>query len=284
MRAEGRNALLIAIAGAAAAAILASPSLPMPLRAIAAGAFAFLLPGLGITAAVLPRVRWHRSERVLLALGGSMTLTIGTALLLHLSPNGLSAPSWAGLLGAITVGGGLVGWLRSLRAPAADAGVEAIGPIGSTGGGGPTGGVPVLTARMTIVSPWAIAMLAAAGLLVVLSLVIARSGLALGPTSSFTELWLLRTDGDSAVRVGIANHEGETQDYRLILTVDGRRLGDPLEVSVKNGTAADQVIELPPGSGRPRTVEARLWRADEAPSDPPLRMVRAVVAGAEDGG
>lgn len=291
MRAEARDALLIAAGGAAAAAALASPTLPVVVRAAGAVALAFALPGAAASSALMPRVRWRGSERVALALGGSLTLAIGTAFLLHLSPNGLSASGWAGLLGAWTVAAGLVGWLRSMRGALPEAtddplagGGRGSGLAAATGFASPDDPLaPAATARLLAVSPWSIAMLLAAGLLVALSLVIARSGLALGPTATFSELWLLRQDGDRAVRVGVANHEGESRDYRLIVTLDGRRLGDPIEVSLADGAATDEVIELPSGTGRDRTVEVRLWHADESSVGEPIRMVRATLAGEETG-
>lgn len=292
MRAEARDALLVAAGGAAAAAALASPALPVVVRAAGALALAFALPGAAASIALMPRVRWRGSERVALALGGSLTLAIATAFLLHLSPNGLSASGWAGLLGAWTVATGLVGWLRSMRGALPEAADDPL--AGAARGGGRAAGAgpaspgdalaPVATARLLAVSPWSIAMLVAAGLLVALSLVIARSGLALGPTATFSELWLLRQDGDRAVRVGVANHEGAPRDYRLIVTLDGRRLGDPVELSLADGAATDEVIELPSGTGRDRTVEVRLWHADESSVGEPLRMVRATLAGEETGG
>lgn len=282
MRAEARDALLIATGGGAAASLLASPTLPVVVRAVGAVALAFALPGAAATAAFMPRVRWRGSERVVLALGGSMTLSIAAAFLLHLSPNGLSASGWAGLLGAWTLAAGLIGWVRATRGPAAEpmaSGEDPVATAPSVSGGPP--GSPALTARLLAVSPWSAAMLLAAGLLVAVSFVIARSGVAFGPTASFSELWLLAQDGDRAVRVGVANHEGEARDYRLIVTLDGRRLGDPLALSLPDGGATDQVISLPSGSGRERVIEVRLWHADESSVGDPLRTVRATLAGEE---
>jgi hypothetical protein len=282
VRAEARDALLIATGGGAAASLLASPTLPVMARAVGALALAFALPGAAATAAFMPRVRWRGSERVALALGGSMTLSIAAAFLLHVSPNGLSAGGWAGLLGAWTVAGGLIGWVRASRGPAPDPALTAEDPLAtapSVPGG--SSGSPALVARALAVSPWSAAMLLAAGLLVAVSFVIARSGLAFGPTASFSELWLLAQDGDRAVRVGVANHEGEARDYRLIVTLDGRRLGDPMALSLPDGGASDQVISLPSGSGRDRVVEVRLWHADESSVGDPLRTVRATLTGEE---
>jgi hypothetical protein len=281
VRAEARDALLIAAGGAAAAAVLASPSLPGLVRAAGALALAFGLPGAAATAALMPRVRWRASERITLALGGSMTLAIGTAFLLHLSPNGLSAGGWAGLLGAWTVAAGLVGWLCAMRGASPETSAAGLQPSSVTEPGPAIDGSPAVAARLLAVSPWSVAMLLAAGLLVTLSFVIARSGVALGPTASFSELWLLRQDGDRAVRVGVANHEGETRDYRLIVTLDGRRLGDPVELTLPDGGATDQVIKLPSGGGRDRVVQVRLWHADESSVGDPLRTVRATLAGKE---
>ena len=76
-----------------------------------------------------------------------------------------------------------------------------------------------------MVAPSALGMLAAAGVLTVLAFVLARGGVGLGPRAVFTELWLLPIDGGGSVRVGVANHEGDDATYRLVVTVDGQRLG-----------------------------------------------------------
>jgi uncharacterized membrane protein len=282
VRADARDALLVAIGGAAAATLLASSTLPVVPRAIGAIALAFALPGAAAVAAFMPRVRWRGSERLTLALSGSMTLSIATAFLLHLSPSGLSASSWAGLLGAWTVAAGLVGWLRAMRGAAPEPVTAVAEPPGaSVPADGGSVGSPALTARVLAVSPWSAALLLASGLLVVLAFIIARSGVAFGPTASFSELWLLPQDGERAVRVGVANHEGQTQDYRLIVALDGRRLGDPVELTLPDGGATDQVITLPSGGGRDRVVQVRLWHADESSVGDPLRTVRATLAGKE---
>ena len=271
---ELRQPLVVAILGLAAGVALATPALPVAVRAIAALALAFVLPGTAITLAFLPRVSLRRSERLAIALGGSMSTAIASAFLLHHLPSGLTATAWAAMLGGITVLGGLAGWLRTLRPPAP---VRAV-PAGAVAAGPWVSGPPEVAAtRRTLVSPAAVAMLATAGVLVVLSLIIARSGVALGPTASFTELWLLPLDGGTSVRVGVANHEGTAETYRLVITVDGRPLGEPAELPLADGGSTDAIVALPPGGGAPRTVEVRLWRAGQDPARPPDRSVRAVV-------
>ncbi len=193
MRADARLALVVAAAGAAAAMALAAPTLPVPVRAVGAGALALALPGAAIVAALMPRVRWRRSERLALALGGSLTVAIAAAFVLHASPTGLTASAWAGLLGGVAVVGGIVGCLRALRAPASGVPPAQLVPDG--------GAVVSAVDRSAALSPWAAAMLVASGLLVMVALVMARSGVALGPEPRFAELWLLPAEGDRAVRV-----------------------------------------------------------------------------------
>jgi len=278
---ELRPPLVVAALGLAAGVVLAAPSLPLGLRAAAAIAFAFALPGTAIGLAFLSWVSLRNSERIAIALGGSMSITIGSAFVLHLSPSGITAAAWATILGGITVAGGLAGWLRTRRGPALDV-VPGARPGGAMAGTTRTGrwveGPPdVAPGRWTPVAPASVAMLAAAGVLVALSLVIARSGVALGPTASFTELWLLPLDGGTAVRVGVANHEGAAETYRLVISVDGRPLGEPAELPLPDGGSTDAIVPLPFGAGGSRSVEVRLWRAGHDPADPPHRSVRATV-------
>ena len=275
---ELRAPLVVAALGLVAAAALATPSLPVPLRAVAAIALAFALPGAALTMGLLPRALLRRSERIALGLGASITTAIGSAFLLHVLPAGLTAGAWAAILGTVTVVGGLLGWLRTARPVAAD-GVVVSGPVGASSASvaGPWVVGPPGAALRELVSPSAIAMLAAAGVMVVLALAIARAGVALGPTASFSELWMLPMDGGTAVRVGIANHEGVPETYRLELTMDGKPLRDPATVTVASGGATDAIVELPGGVEANRMVEARLWRADQAATDPPDRLVRVEV-------
>lgn len=283
---EPRPPLLAATLAAAAAAVLATPQLPVPLRALAAILLAFALPGAALTLGLLPRVLLRRSERIALALGGSMASAIGSAFLLHVLPSGLTAGAWAAILGTVTVVGALLGWLRTARPPVAGATTAAAPGAAAMAAGSATDlsaapgpwvvGPPAAPAR-ELASLSSIAMLAAAGVLVALALTIARSGVALGPTASFTELWMLPMDGRTAVRVGVANHEGVAETYRLELTLDGRPLRDPSTVTVAAGGSTDAIVELPGGVQATRTVEARLWRAGQAADEPPDRLVRVTV-------
>jgi uncharacterized membrane protein len=279
---ELRPPLIVAALGVAAAAALATPSLPVPLRAIAAVSLAFGLPGAALTLGLLPRVLLRRSERIALALGGSLASAIGLAFVLHALPSGLSAGAWASILGATTVVGSVLGWLRTARplpagatatASAATAGSAAT-PAAALG---PWVVGPPAAPTRALVSLSSIAMLAAAGVLVALAFMVARSGVALGPTASFTELWMLPMDGGTAVRVGVANHEGVAETYRLELTLDGRPLREPATVTVAAGGSTDAIVELPGGVEATRTVEARLWRSGQAASEEPDRLVRVTV-------
>lgn len=279
--------MLVAVLGILAGTVLALTGAPLALRALGAVALAFVLPGGALLLALMPHARLSRAERVAVMLGGSLVATVGTAFALHVLPPGMSALSWGVALGALTATGGVVGALRALRARAGEAATMEIATAGAGRGsvavaaaGGWVAGAPVAGPRLRMVAPVTLVMLATAVVLVALSLVIARSGMALGPTARFTELWLLPLDGRSAVRVGVANHEGDSQVYRLQVTVDGLPVAAESRVTLPDGGATDAIVVLPDrrGKARTRVVEARLWHADQPVDAPPDRLVRAYLA------
>jgi hypothetical protein len=279
---DRRIALLVALGGLTAALALATPALPLLLRAAGAVALAFALPGAACLWAFMPTATLRRSERVAIALGGSMAVVVATAFALHALPSGLTATSWAAALGSITVAGGLVGWLRlTLRPSAAPTAATASPPVTA----GPwVAGPPPDAMRDRLPAPTSVAMLVAAGVLVTLALVVARAGVDLGPRTAFTELWMLPIDGGSSIRLGVGNHEGSAQVYQVVVAVDGRRLGGAQRFALPDGAAASTVVGLPSAGPTPRLVEVRLWTDGQSTDDPPHRLVRATVEGAGEEG
>ena len=268
---EARAPLIIAGLGLIAGFALATTALPVGVRALGAIALAFALPGSALATALLPRGTSRWTERVTVAVGGSLSAAVASAFALQVLPGGLSAASWATLLGGVTVVGGLVGWLRLRGRPTPVVTPDAVGATPWVAGPPPS------FTGAGLVTPWTVVTLAAAAVLVALSLVIARSGVALGPTARFTELWLLPADGGSAVHVGVGNHEGAAQTYRVVVTFDGRPLDAPRRITLADGAATDTVIELPVGAGGAHTVEARLWRPGRPLTDLPDRAVRTLI-------
>jgi hypothetical protein len=273
---DRRVALLVALGGLAAALALASPMLPVALRAAGALALAFALPGAALMAALMPVAVLRRSERVAIALGGSLAAVVATAFALHALPGGMNATSWAAAVGGITVVGGLLGWLRlTLRpAPALPAALP-----GAPGGAGAwVAGPPADAIRDRLPAPASVAMLAAAGVLVALALVLARAGVDLGPRTDFTELWMLPMDGGSSIRVGVGNHEGSARAYRVEVTLDGRPVDAPRRVVLPDGERMTAIVPLPARGSGSGLVEVRLWTEDQAADASPHRLVRATVA------
>lgn len=271
-----RAPLVVALLGVVAGAVLSDPEIPMLLRALAAGGLAFLLPGLGLGYALLPRGVLGAAERLTIALGGSLAVTVVGAFLLHVVPIGLSAMSWGMLLGAVTAGSGLVGWARAPRTAAPGA-----GPAGVPVGARVRRGASTASMRAAAVPLPQVAMLLAAGVLVALSLVVARAGVTAQPHQPFTELWMLARDDGAAVRVGVENREDRDVAYRLVLTLDGRALGGPVTITLADGEATEEVIALPVGRAARDSVEARLWRAEQSPDEPPYRSTRISLRGTQ---
>jgi len=258
---------IIAALGVIAGLTLGASAVPVPLRVLAAGALAFVLPGTALRLALLPDGALGGAERIAIGLGGSLAAAIVLAFGLQALPSGLTASSWGAGLGALTLIAGLAAWVRMGRPalahrPAYARDWDPARPAARS---------------WTSVDPLALLMLVAAGVFVVLALAVARAGVALGPTASFTELWLLPADDGAAVRVGVGNHEGVDETYRLTVLLDGQPLGGPADLRLADGHTTDQLVQLPAPDGRARTVEVRLWTAEQATTDPPDRMVRTTL-------
>lgn len=280
MRTADRAGLLIAAAaGVACGAVLAMGGLPVPVTGAAGLLLAMVLPGYALTRALFPGRSLQMPERIVLTLGLDLAVGVVTGFLLHLLPPGLSAGSWGLALGGITVAACAAAWLRedalleAGQAPATGAGADA----GRAGRASPTTTVAA-TGLLAGVPPAQLSMLAAAGVLVTLALVVARAGVMAQPRPGFSSLWLQPGEGDS-VRVGVADHEGRPEAYRLVVSLDGRVVARLDDIAMADGVEVIRRVDLPPAGAILRHVAVSLWRAGDAEGAPAYRAVDLAVRG-----
>jgi uncharacterized membrane protein len=191
-------ALALTVVAAAAAHL---PSTAPELRAPLALPLVLALPGYALAAAIfgddLPGV----FERVVVSIGLSLAATMATGLMLHLSPFGLTARSWAVALPLVTA------------AALAAARFRRHGP--------PTRRAVSLRRRPR---PSQLALVIAGSILAAAALAVARTPLAAPHADGYTALWLVKDKRSAQLRVGVRSAELEATTYRLRIRLDGRAL------------------------------------------------------------
>ena len=213
-RSPGLAALAIAAAGLA---LLHG----VPFISVAALLLVFVLPGIAVVAALLPRAVLGTWEAAVLSIGVSLALVIGTGLVLNLAPGGLDPTLWTILLAAITVAAAVVAMIREELAPLA--GRQSQSPDGRPSA------QPAMPRRR---EAWQMA-----GALTVTILLIAASRIMVeSRPSTFTQLWMIEGALPGAVEIGVRNEEGVAVDYVLKLHSNGAAVDD-IQISLDPGRA-----------------------------------------------
>lgn len=160
-------------------------------------------------------------ERALVAVGLAFIVPILAGLVLYTAGVPLRRASWLSVLGGVTLACDAALLLRreTGRAP----------PFRW-----PTG--------MRRLPPWHAAAFGAAVVIAVLGVGLARVGADVQPQPAFTQLWL-STRGVSAgtIKVGVANDEGATTAYRLVLMRNGHA-GTTWNITLANGDTWQRTV------------------------------------------
>lgn len=196
------------------------------LRAITALPLVLLFPGYALTAATFPATHLSRVERWLCASGMSLCVVALGALLINLTPWGITPVSWVGLLGSITLLGCAVAWFRRQRLKAEHDHFTRT------------------TFRFGF-SANQIMMLTLALIVTIGSLVLARYSAEQRYVPGVTQLWVLPAAHSSTLQLGIRSDEQTTTVYRLRLMRDGRLLREWASISLQPGQRWQQQITLP---------------------------------------
>jgi uncharacterized membrane protein len=214
-----------------------------PITALLGAFMALFLPGYALGAALFPPGYLGRSERIMVALGLSLALSILGGLVLNLSPLGLGETSWLALLGSVTLVASAVGILRRATRPLEEAGEARLSPR--------------LSSRQ-------LAVLGLAALLAVTAVGVTAWGEALEPKASFTQLWLLppQLSGGQQVTLGVRNMEQRPMSYRLDLSVNGQVVREWVPLLLHPGETWEERSTLPESANQ-QPVEALLYLLEE---------------------
>jgi uncharacterized membrane protein len=192
-------------------------------------------------------------ERLAVAVGLAFCVPILGGLLLYVARVPLHRAGWLALLAGVTLICDAVLFLRRRGAPpaAVDQGWR----------------VPRRRA----------AAYAAAVVLVICALGIARAGAAMQHYPGYTQLWLDRPNSDAqTVDLGVGNYEGATVHYRLLLTDNGQTL-------IRNLTLVDgQVWRISPQYSGRYAISVELFRLPDLAT--PYRTVALAATGTTPAG
>jgi hypothetical protein len=212
------------------------------LRAALGIPLVLLLPGYALAAAIFPMRPPHRTEQVLLCLGLSLAAAALGGLVLHLTPWGIQAGSWATLLFGVTFISSVVASLRRRPIPRPRS-----RPAASTSL------VPAATFLLS-------------GLVVAGAIWIARMPSAQQADQAYSVLWAVPAAGDPAnrIRLGISSGEAASTGY-IVRVVAGTQTVQEFSLEVAPTGTWETEVQLPDRSGD-ETVEVLLFRA-AAPQD-----------------
>jgi uncharacterized membrane protein len=162
-------------------------------------------------------------ERVALAVGLTISAAVLGGLLLQVIGVPLHRKAWTGLFADITLVGDVILMLRCLARPqiAAD--------------------VPSAKWRLPV---WPTAIYGCAALVAIGAVALADIGAAVQHYPGFTELWLSPRGGDATdASLGVSNHQGRTEEYRLILIRNGR-VSATWHLALANGQEWQQTVAI----------------------------------------
>ncbi len=219
--------------------VLSRVSYP-PLTAVFGILMALVLPGYVLSNVLLPHL--DEAERILLSLGLSFVFNILGGLLLHLTPWGLRAETWAAWFLLMT--------LLFIFFAIAKRRSQAEDPAGQASQN------PLVLDRRSGV------FMASALAIVIASILIARS-YASQNSALFTQLWarMEPASQNQVIQLGIENHEGQTMTYSIVMTYDSEVRERWQNIQVENGKRYQNEVRLP--TPAPHRIQVFLFRQDD---------------------
>lgn len=225
----------VAVLACAAAAV----PVPVPVAVTAGlGLVLFAAPGY-LLGQLLARPGRTALERLAVSTGLALCVPVIGGILLYLARLPLNRASWLGLLAGVTVVADALLFVRRRRNRQAPARL---------------GRAPERARWRMQPGPaaaFALAVLIAAG-----AVALAREGTSVQRYSGFTQIWLTPEAHTHALSLGVANNEGATTRYQLVLLHDGMPL-PPRKLTLRNG----QVWRM--SLGFPTNVTAHLYRVPD---------------------
>ena len=188
-------------------------------------------------------------ERLAVATGLAFCVPILGGLLLYVAGVPLHRPAWLSLLAGVTLICDVTLFFQRRHGPTASAGEGWRVPRAHT----------VAFAAAVVIAIGAVG--------------IARAGVAMQHYPGYTQLWLNRPNGNAqTVELGVRNYEGATVRYRLVLT-DNRRTALTRDLTLVNG----QVWQVSPQYSGRYAITVNLFRLPDVAT--PYRHVTLAAAG-----
>jgi hypothetical protein len=162
-------------------------------------------------------------ERVAVAVGLTISAAVFGGLLLQAAGVPLHRTAWTGLFAEITLAGDFILIFQYLARPQIAADVQ--------------------SARWRL-PVWQTVICGFAALIAIGAVALADVGAAVQHYPGFTELWLSpRGGGATDASLGVSNHQGRTEEYRLILIRNGR-ISATWNLALANGQEWQQAIAV----------------------------------------
>lgn len=238
-----RADIVVTAAIAAASTAAALGGAPVPVLAVL-GILLFAAPGY-VLGELLLGGRIAGLERVAVMGGLALAVPVLGGFALYAGGVPLHRTAWTCLLAAVTLAGDLA--LAARRQPT-------VRKESAAGG-----------RRALRLSAWQLAAFGAAVIIAAGAIAIARVGAAAQHYPGFSELWISPVQAaPRSADLGVSNHEGKTEQYRLVLT-EGGRTASSWDVTLENGATWERAVTV--GSG----TAADLYRLPDASS--PYRHV-----------
>ena len=255
--------------GCLLAVAMAVLELPVLLRLPVGIAATLVLPGYSVSMALFPPGELDAVERSALTFSLSLGVIVLVAPFLNLNPGGFTAASIVGAVSAITLLATAVAWWRRRGRPAAGPlpGFASLDRPRWRGAGGRAAGVVV-------------------GAVVVL--IVALLALGIAAPSRMTEFFVLGPDGTAeglparvasgsptTITVGISNHDGSAQPYRIVVEFGLKRLAATDPISVGPGNTWTGMVDFTvPTPGDDQEIKIQLFKGSD---EQPYRSLRLVV-------
>jgi uncharacterized membrane protein len=200
-----------------------------------------VLPGYAISAAIFLKHRLGVPERLLFSVGLSLAVAALGGLALNITPWGLSAGSWAVLLGSVTLGASVVALARRRERLWVSTGHSRVG-----------------------LRAYEVLLLGLAALVVVVGLRLARTPVPSQGFQGYTFLWILPANENAhdAVRLGVSSNEFAATSYRLQVKVNDAILREWPVIELAPGEQWEATVVLPAAQAQDERVEALLYRSD----------------------
>ena len=254
-RSEFGKLILVGVLASAGMFSAATPSLDPAVRFGLAVLLVCVLPGYAATAILFHGRPVDVAERTALSLGLSLGIAVLGGLVLNLTPRGLTAATWAVLLGGSTIVMSTIALWARLRE-----GLQRPRPQVAWRRQGATHVMPIL-------------LLVASLAIMVGAVTFAQAGVRDQPRDPFTELWLVPGPGpgQGEAVLGIRNFQGTDLRGRVEVTLGGAVVAEFADIDLGDGETWERTVRITSPT-TPDPLVASLYR-EETP-DVVFRLVR----------